>query len=293
MSSISWGWVLVVLCIATAVRPRWFGPVFVGALLLTFLGDQMRLQPGVISVAILMVAPAYGEIGRSIARWHLCSMWLWAGLNKLLSVGWAAAGGGADFIAEAFGRPGSIWFVAFLVPLTEIGLGVTALWPRLWKITGVGAPLFHVGIIVTLSPLFADWNSSVWPWNAAVAIAAPFLFLKQEKGAAFPSRAVIAVAAVLLAFPALFYVKVMDAYPSHNLYSTNVAKAKICPRDGEKCSTDAFDTWESLNVPMPPEPRLYRQAFDKLCEHDDELTVAGIQTWITGPPSEDKQSCPR
>jgi len=33
----------------------------------------------------------------------------------------------------------------------------------------------------------------------------------------------VAVAAVLLAFPALFYVGLVDAYVSHNLYSNNTA----------------------------------------------------------------------
>ena len=110
-----------------------------------------------------------------------------------------------------------------MLPLCELGLGLTALWPRLWKVTALGAVLVHGGILVTLSPLFGDWNSAVWPWNAAVAVVAPMLFLSQPKGAAFPSPAIVAVAAVLLAFPALFYVGLVDAYVSHNLYSNNTA----------------------------------------------------------------------
>jgi hypothetical protein len=86
---------------------------------------------------------------------------------------------------------------------------------------------------------------------------------------------------------------VMDAYPSHNLYSTNVATAKVCPNGGEKCSTKMFDTWDELNVPVPPEPRLYRQSFEKQCRPGDELVITGIQTWITGSPSEDRQTCSR
>jgi hypothetical protein len=292
LSAIPWGWPLLVLCVLCAVRPRWGGPAFAVALLLACLGDQMRLQPEVLSIAVLMVAPAYGGNGRSIARWHLCSLWLWAGVHKFLSRGWAAAGGGADFIVQAYGHPGWLWVVVIALPLCQIGLGVTALWPRLWKLTGVGAPLLHTGVLVTLSPLIADWNSAVLPWNAAVAVCAPLLFLSQ-RDAAFPSRAVIGVAAVLLAYPALFYVKVMDAYPSHNLYSTNVATAKVCPNGGEKCSTKMFDTWDELNVPVPPEPRLYRQSFEKQCRPGDELVITGIQTWITGSPSEDRQTCSR
>ncbi len=110
-----------------------------------------------------------------------------------------------------------------MLPLCELGLGLTALWPRLWKVTALGAVLVHGGILVTLSPLFGDWNSAVWPWNAAVAVVAPMLCLSQPKGAAFPSPAIVAVAAVLLGFPALFYVGLVDAYVSHNLYSNNTA----------------------------------------------------------------------
>ena len=127
----------------------------------------------------------------------------WAGAHKLLSTGWY--GGGATFIATSLGRPELRDFVAVVLPLCELGLGLTALWPRLWKVTALGAVLVHGGILVTLSPLFGDWNSAVWPWNAAVAVVAPMLCLSQPKGAAFPSPAIVAVAAVLLAFPALFY----------------------------------------------------------------------------------------
>lgn len=291
LSTIPWIWPLLLLCVATALRPRWGAPAFGVVLALAFLGDEMRIQPGVISVAILMIAPAYGRNGRAIARWHLASLWLWAGVHKLLSQGWAKAGGGADFIVQAYHHPGWLWAVVFALPLCEIALGVTALWPRLWKATAVGAPLLHLGVLVTLSPLFADWNSSVWPWNAAVAVCAPLLFWPRE--AAFPSKAVIAVAAVLLAFPALFYVKVVDAYPSHNLYSTNVATAKVCAGGGEKCSTTLFDTWDAFNAPMPPEPRLYRQMFELRCHRGDVLVISGIKTWVTGTPSEDRETCAR
>jgi hypothetical protein len=132
----------------------------------------------------------------------------------------------------------------------------------------------------------------VWPWNAAVAVAAPLLFLSQERRAAFPNKAVVAVAGVFFVFPALYYFDAMDAYVSHNLYSTSIATAKICDDGSERCSTDEFDTWDSLNVPLPPEPRLYRQTFDKVCKPGDELVVTGIRTFITGKPTQDRQGCP-
>jgi hypothetical protein len=286
LSSVSWGPLLVVLCIATAVVPRWGGPAFGIALALACLGDQMRLQPGVLSVAVLMIAPAFGEGGRAIARWHLCSLWLWAGLHKMLSPGWNWLG--ASFIAESLGQPGWRELIAVMV-LSELVLGITAMWSRLWKVTGVGAVLLHVGVLVSLSPIFGDWNSSVWPWNATVAVAAPLLFLSQREGAEFPTRAIKAVAAVLLAYPALFYVGLVDAYISHNLYSANTASAMIC--GGGKCTGEVFDTWDELNVPFPPEPRLFRQTFHIVCDHGDVLGITGKRTRLTGKPSIYTETC--
>lgn len=287
LSSVSWGPLLVVLCLATAVLPRWGGPAFGIALALACLGDETRLQPGVLSVAVLMIAPAFSEGGRAIARWHLCSLWLWAGLHKMLSPGWNWQA--AAFIAESLGQPGWRELIAVMVPLSEFVLGITAMWSRLWKVTGVGAPLLHVGVLVSLSPIFGDWNSSVWPWNATVAVAAPLLFLSQRAGAEFPSRAIMAVAAVLLAYPALFYVGVVDAYISHNLYTSNTATAKICR--GGQCTRETFDTWDELNVPLPPEPRLFRRTFDIVCEHGDVLVITGKRTRLTGTPSISTEIC--
>jgi len=283
LSSISWGWPLVVLCVVTAVVPRWGGPAFAVVLLLACLGDQMRLQPGVLSVAFLMVAPAFGETGRSIARWHLCSLWIWAGIHKLMSPGWAA--GGATFIATTIGVPGLSDLIAIVLPLAELGVGLTALWPKLWKLTAIGAPALHLGIVVSLSPLFAGWNSSVWPWNTAVAVCAPLLFLGQKDNAQFPNKAVMAVAGVLMAYPALFYFGLVDAYISHNLYSSNTASAKICPKSGGACTSTYLDTWDELNVPFPPDPRLFKQAFDDRCQPGDVLVITGQRTRIDKTPS--------
>lgn len=93
----------------------------------------------------------------------------------------------------------------------------------------------------------------------------------------------------LLAFPALFYVGVVDAYVSHNLYTRNTATAKICR--GEECTGATFRTWEQLNVPFPPEPRLFRQAFDVVCDRGDVLVITGRRTRINGTPSTHSQTC--
>src|SRR3954467_5416578 len=116
-----------------------------------------------------------------------------------------------------------------------------------------------------------------------MAVAAPLLFLAQSEGAAVQSQPIVAVTAVLLAFAALFYVGLVAAYISHNLYSSNTASAKICR--GGKCTNTQFDTLDKRNVPFPPEPRLFRQAFQIVCDGGEVLAITGRSTRLNGTPS--------
>jgi hypothetical protein len=133
----------------------------------------------------------------------------------------------------------------------------------------------------------------VWPWNIALAIAGfllfgPFGTAERRR----PSTYVVAAAAVLVITPALFYAGVADAYLSHNLYTSNTATAQICGPDGS-CIDPIADTYNALNVPLPPEPRLYRAVFDATCWPDLRLTVTGPATVFTDPPRRTRYACPR
>jgi hypothetical protein len=211
-------------------------------------------------------------------------MWAWAGIHKALSLGWA--GGGAAFIAEAHGRPGLRPAVAVAVPLVEISLGALALRRAWWPILRVAAPAMHLGILVTL--LRADWNVAVWPWNLALAGAAPLLFAGPP--ASVRRELVRPAAAVLVTLPALFYVGVVDAYPAHNLYSSNTAAALVCT--GSACAPAPFGTLDALDVPLPPEPRLYRRWFEAECRPGTVLQITGPRTRLTDPPRVERHACP-
>jgi hypothetical protein len=251
------------------------------------LGDQTRLQPEVVSLALLMTAPTFGG-GLAVARWHLTTLWLWAGLHKALSLGWAT--GGAAAIAGYLNVPGARLAVAWLVPAVEIGLGLASAIPRAWPVVRRLAVLVHVGILLTLSPLFGGWNSAVWPWNVCLAVAAWLLFapVTEEAGA---SRN-WAAAAVLAVYPALFYVGITDGYIAHNLYSTNAATAVVCSPDGH-CARGTFDT-SDVNVPLPAEPRLFRQWFDEVCRDGSSIVITGPHTRLSDPPTQyHPHACPR
>lgn len=285
-SGIHWGPPLLVLAALTVAWPKRCAVAFAATYALAVLGDQTRLQPEVISLALLMTLPALRALG--IARWHLATLWCWAGVNKALSVGWST--GGAMFIASSLGVPSLRLPIAIGVPALEIAVGLAAAFRPLWPVARWAGLGLNLAILVTLSPLFAEWNSAVWPWNLSLAVSAVLLF---APGQPPPTTSVWprAAAAGLALHPALFYVGHADAYLTHNLYSSNTASAAICRADAV-CSSAPFDTWSALNVPLPPESRLYQQWFDSVCAPGEVLVVRGPATRINDPPSVTHHPCP-
>jgi hypothetical protein len=291
LGDLSYALPLFATALASAVWPRRAGPVFLVVLAAAVLGDQTRIQPEVISLALLMVLPAFGDDGIRVSRWHLSALWLWSGLNKALSSGWTLPTGSAAFIATSLHVGGAKPVVAVLLPAAEITLGLTSLWPRAWAVTRIGAVLVHVCILLTLSPLFADWNSAVWPWNVALAVAGFWLFRPGDVPRRPPAKWAAAAGVVLVVSPVLFYAGVSDAYLSHNLYTDNTARGLVCTGPHE-CSDPLVVTYDALNVPLPPEERLYRAVFDKTCNPDQRLTVTERATVFTDPPQVHHFACP-
>ncbi|HEX2090063.1 MAG TPA: hypothetical protein VHI54_09100 [Actinomycetota bacterium] len=281
LSSLDFGAALVAAAVAAMVFPRAGSVIHSAILLLAMLGDQIRLQPEFVSLGLLLAAAAWPPTGMAIARWHLITLWGWAGLHKILSIGWPEAG--APFIASAAGRPELRSVVAVAVPLAEVGLAALALRARTWRILWVAAALFHVGVVVVLARI--GWNSAIWPWNVALAAVTPFLFnpasAPNQDRPALRSRSVVVAAVLFALYPVGFYFGMSDAYPSHNLYSANTAQAVIVcrPEAPNRCTPAAwYGTVASLNVPFPPERRLYVAWFERICEPGERLRIDGIWT---------------
>lgn len=264
-------------------------------LFVAILGDQIRLQPECVSLTILLLGAAFPRGGLELARWHLVALWIWAGLNKALSAGWPTVG--VYFMVGTIGLASLSPIAMVVIPLVETGLGVLGLNRRWWPAVRVVAPVVHLQILLTL--VVAHWNTSVWPWNIGIALAAPFLFLPDRVGdeSMLPrarhassnprlrARVVTTVGILMVVHPAGFYVGITDAYLGHNLYSANTRTAAICPPpDGPvppKCSESLFtSTWAAINVPLPPERRLYVAWFEKVCRPGETLRLRGIWTHL-------------
>ncbi|HYZ91268.1 MAG TPA: hypothetical protein VFA34_02605 [Actinomycetota bacterium] len=275
--------VLLVTAAGTAiVLPRLGAVAHAVLLVAAVLADQIRLQPEFVSLSILLMAAAWPRNGIHVARWHLLTLWFWAGLNKVLSAGWPlAAGTFADF----FGVPGSTAIIAVTVPAVEIGLGLLGLRPRTWGYLRWAAPVFHLGTFGVLA--LRSYNVAVWPWNVALAAAVPLVFIRPASGrpGGLPGgrrgKALAATAALLVLYPAGFYVGLVDAYMAHNLYTSNTTEGYVCAIDARNVRCDralVFSTFDSLNVPMPPEKRVFDAYFDRTCEAEEILRIDG--RWI-------------
>ena len=85
---LSCGFTLLVSLVFVLISPRKFGMVG----FLTVLGfaigmDQFRCQPQVLAIAFMMAACVWLP-ARRLCLWFLISIWMWAGIHKLISVEW-------------------------------------------------------------------------------------------------------------------------------------------------------------------------------------------------------------
>lgn len=280
--------------------PRWGIPAHSVVLALAMGLDQLRIQPEFVSLALLMWAtwPGSKDSGPEggavlLARSHLIALYLWAGLHKLLSAEYA-------FSASRFWQrtvpglgEGTAGVLALGVAVFEVGLGLLVVWPAARRRAGWLAGAMHFMIFLSLSPLGRGRNEAVWPWNLALAVAAPVLITTwgstwrtQVRG----SRPVALLLAVLLVLsPALYYVGRLDAYLAYCLYSVNVPVAVLVhPEQREQLAAagesrlrlpDLNSDIKDLHVPFPPAHRLFEQYFNLVGEPGDELHVYDPRPW--------------
>jgi hypothetical protein len=271
---VSYGiWVIGSL-VAILIFPRAGVASHLLVVVLASICDQYRLQPQFLAIFLLMLA-AVSETGTQIARWFLASLWLWAGLHKMLSPHWFAHAGywlvnsvvvNDDIAWKIY------WQIAMGVSLAEIATGMLAVIRPGWA--AVACLLMHTGIALIL--LLIEWNHSVVPWNLATAIIG-FWIMRQigttkslARQTSPLSRAGASVLiAVLMAAPAGFYWGFLDHGYSHVLYSDLLPRGLIVNRD----RLVEISGWGRLRVPFPAERRTLRKYFELVAEDGAKMHV--------------------
>ncbi len=264
-------WMLATLALIL-LRPRWGLMVHIGSLLVAFALDQYRTQPQFIALAMLMLA-VIEDWGIVVVRWFLASLWMWAGLHKLLSPDWFSFAswnlvGGLGVDPAHWAEP-----FAWSVGLGELGLGVLAIARPRFAV--VPCMLMHVGIVVFLSPLFYNWNVSVVPWNLATAMVGAWVLWNTS--AVRPQAAwQWATACLLLLYPAGFYVGWVDHGIASVLYSSHIPRGLITT----PASTQRVSGWGDLRVPFPNERRLLASYFERSAVPGSKLHIADPRAWL-------------
>lgn len=249
--------------------------------------DQTRLQPEIVSLNLLLWGTLALPGAQTIAKAHLVSLWLFAGLNKLLSPSFLD--GTAQWLLDGLipNAPGFLRDSAgYVIGVAEMGIALLALVPSTRRAAASLAFVVHVGILASLSPLGRDWNQAVWPWNGALALSgfaliAPWKEAPLRSFAAAP-RLVRPLVALLLLAPLGYYVGTTDAYLAHNLYSGNTPRAEWCHAGGS-CIDDeqTIRSWAGLKVPLPPEQRLFEANFSRACQVGDWLIIRDPRWWAS------------
>ena len=265
------GVIILVSLAAVFVRPLAGLILHTILILYSILIDQSRLQPEILSMVILMWGSLRSPSLKLIARSHLVSLWFFAGLNKMLSTGYL------NSLSLAHPRSSSR---AALLPLAELTLGILALIPRSRNFAAALAFALHIMIFTFVSPIRDRWGSPILFWNLALALAGFALISSWSKSLSLSLKELNPVAAAAVLFvlisPIGFYFGIFDAYLSHHLYSKSVPTAVWHRANGKR---EGIETWHTLNVPFPPEHRLYEAYFNDSCERGDFLIIRDPRYW--------------
>ncbi len=271
---------LLLVSLAIAIWwPRVGAMIHAGLLAVAILFDQLRIQPEFVSLAILIAGtiPRRGPL--LLARSHLISLWLFAGLHKLLSSGylWET---GPDLARGMFANLNDqqAFLLSIGMALAEVTLGIVAVFPLSRRSVPVMAAIIHGGILLSL--VVQRWNTAVWPWNLALAASGLGFFAAWEgplwPRAKSPDSGGLGwkiASAALFAYPLLFYANLCDGYLAWCVYSANVPDAVMYDEatpDGERLFDRAY---EPLNVPFTPSVRLFEQYFQHTAKPGDRLEI--------------------
>ena len=279
LPNVNFGMPLQASLVAAVVRPSVGVPLHTLLLAYAMLVDQTRLQPEFISLALLLWGCLPSHRAMMLARAHLISLWIFSGLNKLLSP-WFM-NGTAQWMLSAYVTGAPFWLrdnFGFVVVVAEASLGILSLFPQTRRFVGILALVVHFNILLVLSPFGKNWNHVVWPWNVALAISGFVLISSWRKGIVESLQQcghVVFIGLVfLMLMPMGFYLLVVDAYVAHNLYTSNTAHEIVCNAQN-RCNAGGLTqtSWRAFNVPLPPEHRLFESYFAQTCQPGDHLTV--------------------
>ncbi len=281
LPQISFGPLLLGSLALALALPRAGFLVHVVLLLAAIACDQIRCQPQVFSLPILMAACLFRDF-RMVGCWFLVALWFWAGTHKLLSPEWLGPGAWTVLTELGFAKA-SQWYreFAWVVALGEIALAIVAVWKPRWGAFFCLA--LHLGIAAILIGM--DWNFSVLFWNLAMAFVGCWLLSDwgQRRQSTVGQQKIWpriwwqqALVIGLLISPAGFYSDYMPSFLSHTLYSDNLVKGMVTTDRGPV----EIETWDTLHVPIPKTRGILRDYFSSIAKPGEKLHLLDPRPWV-------------
>ena len=319
----------LLLAVILTTRPRKLILLFLVLAGLLGLWDQQRWQPWFVEYFFLLAAVGlYGwnKAGRHAAALNTCRLimvctYLWSGLQKL----------NANFVRETWPDIATSVLrraperlkrlppcLILIIPALEIMIALGLVTRKYRNASVLVAIATHVFVLILL--VSSGENTVVWPWNIAMAALVVVLFWhdKETTTARILVPANTFHAAALLFFgllPVLSFFDQWDSYLSAALYSGNTDQAVIYvsaaamghlpeaiqPHIWKRSEPFFLDinrwAYGELNVPVYPEPRVYRQVTAQVCQYagsfsgDIRLRIKKKPNPLTGARESEYYDC--
>ena len=164
------------------------------------------------------------------------AIYLWSGIQKLnpnfMTSTW-------EWFIRPLGKlltPEEMSFsykIGYAIPYLEIAMGIGLFFEQSKRIFIPLAITMHVIILIVLSPLFHNYNHTVWGWNFCMILLVYFLFAGNTQNKyrqlayLVEFKPIFAVFFICVCLPGLNLVNKWDSYLSGNLYSGNTSQASI------------------------------------------------------------------
>jgi hypothetical protein len=285
--------------IGVVARPRKLILTFLALAVGLSLWDQTRWQPWFYQYLVMLAAlgscagatrgASNDRAALDSCRFVLVGTYVWSGLQKLnvnfVNETWPDVSGALALLLPYAMTTAPRWS-ALLVPLLEIGIGLGLLTHRYRSLSVVLAIAAHL-VVLTLF-ISSGENTVIWPWNVAMIAFVGVLFWRKRETTA--RRIVMGkhpgqwlVLTLFGVLPAFSLVDLWDSYLSSALYSGNTTQAVIYvsssvidrlpaaihPHIWQKTEPFFLDVnrwaYGELNVPVYPEPRVYRRITEQIC----------------------------
>lgn len=310
-------------------RVRW---LVIGALLISLVAmDHHRLQPWVYQSILYCVLFATmdrrGQLG--LARWLTASIYVYSAAGKLDFQFVHTVG--QEFLTAMPLRLGT-WIatldevtrvrLAFLMPISEMTIGLLLLVPVTRKWAGMAAITLHATLIVLLGPWNLNHSYAVLVWNCLLAIQAHALFVagrqttdnSKTETQSTHSLGWIGVLTVLIALVMPLFERsgYWDHWTSWSLYSPHTSRVlvdvhesaseRLPPHVRECLAESSVDGgWKRLDlaawslssrsVPIYPQARYQLRLADRMAREFDlgpaiRVTVQSVSDRWTGKRSE-------